>query len=51
MATANLTTFWEALIHAMDKVRGLECLDPKTDWIGSEILTAITYLNLFTSPV
>jgi len=51
MATANLITLWKALIHAMDKVRGLECLDPKTDWMGSEILTVIMDLNLFTSPL
>jgi len=51
MARAILTTFWEALTHAMDRVRGLECLDPKTDWMGSEILKVITYLNLFTSPL
>jgi hypothetical protein len=37
--------------HAKDKVRGLECLDPKTNWMGSEILTVITYLDLFTSPL
>lgn len=51
MATANLTTIWEALTHAKDKVRGLKCLDPETDWMGSEMLTVITYLDLFTSPL
>jgi hypothetical protein len=43
---------WEALTLAMDKVTGLEeCLDPKTNWMGSGIFTVITYLNLFTSPL
>lgn len=51
IATANLTTLWEALTHAMDRVRGLEYLDPTTDWMGSEILIVIMYLNLFTSPL